>query len=117
VEEGAGHAQVDELGHARTQIVEALHAEGGGHPRRGAKGVDEDGRVETFHLLEEEGAVGLGGSLVDPGRGVRRLERTGEAGWRAGELTVLLEVGDEGAEVVEGHRPTRDTRASRANPR
>ncbi len=110
VEEGPGHAQIEQLGHARREIGQVLDAQRRGHPLGRAEGIDEHGHVEPLDLLEEEGLIALAPPLGDAVRDLRDLQIARDAGPHAPELSVLLEMGDELAEVVEGHAATRGSR-------
>ena len=85
-------------------VVEALHPEGRCHAPGGAEGIDEHGHAEALDVLEEESLIAVGGALGDAVRDLGDLEIARDGGAHPLELPVLLEVGDEGAEVVEGHR-------------
>ncbi len=111
VEEGPGHAQIEQLGHARREIAQVLDAQRRGHPLGRAEGIDEHGHVEALDLLKEEGLIALAAPLGDAVRDLRDLQIARDARPHPPELSVLLEVGDELAEIVEGHAATRGSRA------
>ncbi len=104
VEEGAGHAQIEKLGHAGGEIVEALHPEGRRHARGRAEGIDQHRHIEALDIFEEERLIAVGRAFADAVRDLGDLEIARDGGADAPELPVLLEVTDEGAEILEGHR-------------
>ena len=117
LDDRARHPHVEELRDARRQVVQVLDAERRRHALRRAEGVDEHGRVEPLDVLEQERLVQLRRALRDAVGDLGDLEVAGDAGAHPLELSRLVEVCDELAEVVEGHALTRGSRASRASPR
>jgi hypothetical protein len=116
VERGAGHPQIEQLGDPAGDVVETIDAERGGHALARAERVDEDGRVEALHVLEEQGHVASAPALRHAVGDLGDLQVTRDRRAHPLEPALLLEVGDELAEIGEGHdRPsTRGSTASRA---
>jgi hypothetical protein len=119
VEDRAGHAQVDQLGHARGELVEMAHAERGGHAIGRAEGVDEHRHLGALHVLEEQRQVAAARALGHAVGDLGDLQIARDRRAHALEGALFLEVGDELAEVGERHGgpAIRDSRASRASPR
>jgi hypothetical protein len=116
VERGAGHAQVEQLGDPGRDVVEAIDAERGGHALARAERIDEQRHVEALHVLEEQGHVASARALGDTVGDLGDLQIARDRRAHPLEPALLLEVGDELAEIGEGQRPpTRGSTASRAS--
>jgi hypothetical protein len=109
VEERPRHLQVEELRHARREFVQALDAEGGGHARGGAEGIDENGDAKALDVLEEEGDIVAGRTLGDPVGDLGDLQIARDGSGHASELPPLVQMRDELAEVGERHGPRGQT--------
>src|SRR5207247_9521075 len=91
----------DKLRDPRAELVELAHAERGGHAVLRAEGVHENGPIEAFHALEQQGHVPLGRALRHAVGDLGDLEIARDGDRHPPKPPVLLEVADEVAEVGE----------------